>query len=405
MLINESLPPSLKACFQKKNEAHSNNIQIYKRKRIPNDKFGAVFERSFTQTSTSTNMRFLYLFIQNAAAAEPADSIKNFDLEGTIYNILHTPVDILAKKTGSWFLDFAFKVIACLLIFWISKKIINYFSTVLRKLMDRRRVDPTVSHFLINLLRVIFWLIVVWMLISVLEINTASIVAMFASAGLAFGLALSGTLQNFAGGVMILLFKPFRVGDYISSQGEEGTVSDITIINTVLTTPDNRTIYLPNGATFTGIVRNTSDQKTRRIEWTFSIGYGDSYDRAKKLLFELISKDSRIMPQPEPFVALSNLGESSVNIVVRVWVKSADFWGVFYDLNEKVYKAFPAADLSIPFPQMDVYLHQPDAEEAPQQSQEPPKTVSQISAEVHHSCDNQTNCDDSAKPSGGESGK
>jgi len=353
-------------------------------------------------------MRFLHFFIP-LLQTQPADSIPEFDLERTVTHLVNTPFKDLLSDAGNWFLEFAIKLVLCLIIFWLAKKLINYFSGLFSKFMDRRRSDATVSHFLINLLRVVAWLIVVWILVSILDINTASIVALFASAGLAFGLALSGTLQNFAGGIMILLFKPFRVGDYIFSQGEEGTVSDITIINTVLTTPDNRVIYLPNGATFTGIVRNTSKQNTRRVEWTFNIGYGDSYDKAKKLLFELIGQDSRILPKPEPFVALSNLGESSVDIVVRVWVKSGDFWGVFYDLNERVYKAFPANNLSLPFPQMDVYLHEPeDPDTAPQNNIPAGETktvnvpVATVEQEPTH-CEN--HCDESAKPSGGEGGK
>lgn len=349
-------------------------------------------------------MRLSALFIP-LLQTQPADTLPNFDLEGTLSKWIHAPKEML-KTTGMKFLDFAIELVLCLIVFWLAKKLINYVSRRLRNFMDRRKSDPTVSHFLINLLRVIAWLIVMWIIISILGIKTTSIVALFASAGLAFGLALSGTLQNFAGGVMILLFKPFRVGDYIFSQGEEGTVADITIINTVLTTPDNRTVYLPNGSTFSGIVRNTSKQKTRRVEWTFNIGYGDSYDKAKKLLFELIAKDSRILPKPEPFVALSKLAESSVDIVVRVWVKSGDFWGVFYALNERVYKAFPANDLSLPFPQMDVYLHDPDSpspNDAPSGGKGAVKTTApEAEPEAEH-CEN--HCDESAKPSGGESGK
>ena len=352
-------------------------------------------------------MRFLQFLIQLNPATVPADTLKNFDIERTVDRITSTPLDVLLKNAGNWFLEMAIKVAICLVIFWLAKKTINFFSNLIRKIIDKRRVDPTVSHFLMNFFRVIYWIIIAWILISILGVNTASIVAMFASAGLAFGLALSGTLQNLAGGIMILLFKPFRVGDYISSQGEEGTVTDITIINTILNTPDNRTIYLPNGATFTGIVRNTSNQNTRRVEWTFNIGYGDSYDRAKKLLFELIGQDTRILTKPEPFVALSNLAESSVDIVVRVWVKSGDFWGVFYDLNEQVYKSFPANGLSLPFPQMDVYMHSPEDTDNPSEANrttekktvQPPVVTPPVEEPTH--CEN--NCDESAKPSGGES--
>jgi small conductance mechanosensitive channel len=342
-------------------------------------------------------MSFLSFFIQ----AQQADSLPTIDLQKSIHNLLTTPFDQLLQHYTSVLVSFGVKVVICFVLFWAGKKAISFLYKFLRRVMDRREVDPTVSHFLTNLLRVLFWIVLVWILISILGINTASIVAMFASAGLAFGLALSGTLQNFAGGVMILIFKPFRVGDYIYSQGEEGTVSDITIINTMLTTPDNRAIFLPNGATFTGIVRNTNRMETRRVEWTFGIGYGDSYDRAKKLLFELIARDSRILPTPEPFVALKNLGESSVDIVVRVWVKSSDYWGVLYDLNEQVYKAFPANNLDIPFPQMDVYVHNPEAAPAsPAPTDKPTVLPPAPEKQMPVHCENR--CDDSAKPAGGE---
>lgn len=349
---------------------------------------------------------FSLFFLQTQTPVDqPTDSLLNLDIQGTISRIGHTPIRALLHDAGLWFLDFAVKLLLCIVVFWLAKKAINCISDLLRRLMDRRGADRTVSHFLINLLRVIFWLIVLWILVSILKVDTASIVALFASAGLAFGLALSGTLQNFAGGVMILLFRPFRTGDYIFSQGEEGTVDDITIINTILITPDNRTVYLPNGATFTGIVRNTTNQKTRRVEWTFSIGYANDYDQGKALLLRLIAADSRILQDPLPFIALSRLGQSSVDIVVRVWVKTPDFWGVFYDLNEAVYRTFPANELGQPSPQMDVYLYQP-----PDPAANPSISTSRQAA-VTATTDAKTqlqygehHCAPSAKPSGGESG-
>jgi small conductance mechanosensitive channel len=358
----------------------------------------------------------IYLFIGKNQAPGPVDSL-NLDIAGAINTIEHTPIQTLLLKAGTWLGNFSLKLAICIALIWLGKKVIGKLSAFLCRAMDRRRrADRTVTHFMINLLKVIYWLIIVWILISILGINTSSVVALFASAGLAFGLALSGTLQNFAGGVMILLFKPFRTGDYISSQGEEGTVTDITIINTILITPDNRTIYLPNGATFTGIVRNTSGQKTRRVEWLFSIGYANDYDLAKVLLLKLIDADSRILKTPAPFIALNRLGQSSVEIVVRVWTGSDDFWGVFYDMNEAVYKTFPINELGQPSPQMDVYLHPPKEAEngspgaspavppsAPASTQAAAKAaVADAESDLEHI---EHHCDASAKPSGGESGK
>ncbi len=329
--------------------------------------------------------------------AAPVDSLFDFDLGETVDKITHTPFQTLLENTGAWMWQFTLKLIGCFALIWLGKRTIGTLARFLRRTIDRRKVDRTVTHFLLNLLKVFCWLVILWILVAILGINTSSIVAIFASAGLAFGLALSGTLQNFAGGIMILLFKPFRTGDYIASQGEEGTVDEITIINTILITPDNRTVYLPNGATFTGIVRNTSQQSTRRVEWLFNIGYGHDYDEAKKLLERLITADSRTLKAPAPFIALNRLNQSSVEIVVRVWAKADDYWGVFYDLNEVVYRNFQIHGLDQPSPQMDVYLH-PVPEQAPPS---PASDTADVPTEFIHSTHH---CDAASKPSGGESG-
>jgi small conductance mechanosensitive channel len=185
-----------------------------------------------------------------------------------------------------------------------------------------------------------------------------SFIAILAAAGLAVGMALSGTLQNFAGGVMILLFRPFKVGDYINALGYSGTVKEIQIFNTILTTPDNVTIILPNGGLSGSAMTNYSTQATRRVDLTYGIGYDDDIDKAREILKNLIAGDKRILKDPEPFVAVSELADSSVNFVVRVWVNSSDYWGVFFDMQETVKKRFDDNGVSIPFPQTDVHVHQ-----------------------------------------------
>ena len=184
-----------------------------------------------------------------------------------------------------------------------------------------------------------------------------SFIALFASAGVAVGMALSGTLQNFAGGVMILLFKPFKVGDYIEAQGQSGTVKEIQIFNTIITTTDNKVIIIPNGGLSTGIMMNYSKESQRRVDWVFGIGYGDSYEHAKAVIARLLDNDPRVLKDPNYFIALTALNSSSVDIVVRAWVKAENYWGVFFDMNEKVYKTFAEENLNIPFPQMDVHLY------------------------------------------------
>ena len=171
-------------------------------------------------------------------------------------------------------------------------------------------------------------------------------------------MSLGGTLQNFAGGVLIIMFRPFKVGDFISAQGHEGKVNEIQIFNTHILTVDNKEVILPNGALATGVLTNYSRQGTRRVDWTFSIAYGDDYDKAKAVLRRLCDEDQRILKSPEPFIELVKLNESSVDITVRAWVESTDYWGVFFSMNEKVYKTFAKEGLNIPFPQMDVHVKQ-----------------------------------------------
>ena len=189
-----------------------------------------------------------------------------------------------------------------------------------------------------------------------LGVEMTSFIAILAAVGLAIGMALSGTLQNFAGGVIILLIKPFKVGHYISAQGHSGTVNEIQIFNTILKTPDNVTIIIPNGGLSTSSMTNYSVEAQRRVDFLFGIGYGDDVDKAKKVLKKLIDEDDRILQEPAPFIAVNELGDSSVNLVVRVWAEAANYWGIFFDMHEKVYKTFDKEGLNIPFPQMDVHV-------------------------------------------------
>lgn len=250
----------------------------------------------------------------------------------------------------------AVKIAIALAIFFIGKWIINRIHHIVAKAFVRRDVELSLRTFLLSLIRIILMLILIVIVIGILGINTSSFLALFASAGLAVGMALSGTLQNFAGGVLILLLKPFRTGDYIVAQGQEGSVKEINLFNTVLATPDNKTIIIPNGSMSNSIVNNVTDSGTRRIEWTFGIAYGDDYDRARQVLQGLIDADERIFKTPASLIALSNLADSVVQIVVRAWVKADDYWSVFYDMNEKVYKVFPEHGLTIPFNQLDVNI-------------------------------------------------
>ena len=252
---------------------------------------------------------------------------------------------------------YGLKILVAVITLIIGLWIIKAFTRALRKNMEKRDVDATLRQFLGSLLNMILKVLLVITVISMIGIEMTSFVAILAAAGFAIGMALSGTLQNFAGGVMLVIFKPFKVGDFIDAQGYMGTVKSIQIFNTVLKTPDNKTIIIPNGGLSTGSMTNFSTEPTRRVDFTFGIGYGDDIDKAKSVIAGLIKADKRVHADPEPFIAVSELADSSVNIVTRVWVDSADYWGVFFDLTENVKKSFDKEGISIPFPQRDVHIY------------------------------------------------
>ncbi|MDX5404231.1 MAG: mechanosensitive ion channel [Bacteroidota bacterium] len=246
------------------------------------------------------------------------------------------------------------KAIVVLIIgLWIVKRLVKVFD----RTMEKRNTDPSLRGFINSLADIALKIVLVITVISMLGVQTTSFVAVLGAAGLAVGLALQGTLQNFAGGVMILIFKPYKVGDFIEGGGHAGTVKEIQIFNSILKTPDNKTIIIPNGQLSTNSLVNYSTEDTRRVDWTFGIAYGDDASKAQEVLKRILESDSRILKDPAVFVELSGLADSSVNFATRAWVNSADYWGVFFDINKRVYEEFAKEGLSIPFPQMDVHVH------------------------------------------------
>ncbi|WP_422361009.1 mechanosensitive ion channel family protein [Reichenbachiella sp.] len=237
--------------------------------------------------------------------------------------------------------------------FWVVKAMTNGF----KRLLEVRDIDASLKPFLVSLVSMLLKVILVISVLTTMGIEMTSLVAILGAAGLAVGMALSGTLQNFAGGVMILLFRPFKVGDFIDALGHSGSVHAIHIFNTILKTPDNKTIIIPNGGLSTGSMTNYSTEPKRRVDWTVGIGYGDDVDKAKAVIKKLADADQRIHKDPEVFIAVSELADSSVNFTVRAWVDAADYWGVNFDMNENIYKTFAKEGLNIPFPQMDVHVH------------------------------------------------
>ena len=275
-------------------------------------------------------------------------------------NIKHlatTPVsEWLPQLVHDYLIPLGLKLLAAIVVLLLGRWIIKLVKKWMTGGLMSKHVDPTLHSFLSHLVSVLLYFILIISIISILGINTSSLVALLASAGLAVGMALSGTLQNFAGGVMIIMFRPFKVGDFISAQGFEGKVSEIQIFNTHLLTVDNKSIIIPNGPLSTGTMTVISKQETRRVDWVFSISYGDDYDKAKSVLKRLCDEDERILKDPAVFIELLKLNDSSVDITVRAWVNTPDYWTVFFAMNERVYKTFAKEGLNIPFPQMDVHM-------------------------------------------------
>ena len=274
-----------------------------------------------------------------------------------VKKLASTPVsDWLPDLAKTYLIPLGLKILAAVVVFLLGRWIIKLIQRWMANGLMSRHGDATLHSFLSHLVSVLLYFLLIIAIIGILGINTSSLVALLASAGLAVGMSLGGTLQNFAGGVLIIMFRPFKVGDFISAQGMEGVVSEIQIFNTHLLTTDNKEVILPNGPLATGVMTNYSKQGTRRVDWVFSIAYGDDYDKAKTVLRRLIDENQSILKSPEPFIELGKLNSSAVDITVRVWVNSADYWPVFFSMNEKVYKAFAQEGLNIPFPQVDVHV-------------------------------------------------
>ncbi len=248
------------------------------------------------------------------------------------------------------------KLIGAIIVWIIGSMVVKWLLKTFSKVMDRKEMDDSLKPFLKSLVSILLKTMLIISVLSMLGIQMTSFIAILGAAGLAVGMALSGTLQNFAGGVVILLFKPYKVGDFIEAQGHIGSVKAIQIFTTVLLEPDNKTVIIPNGPLSTGSVINYSAQPTRRVDFNFGIAYGDSVDKARKILFQLFKDDKRILSDPAPFVGLKELADSSVNLTARAWVKAEDYWAVFFDINEKTYNTFNDEGINIPFPQMDVHL-------------------------------------------------
>nr|WP_129734834.1 mechanosensitive ion channel domain-containing protein [Parabacteroides goldsteinii] len=246
-------------------------------------------------------------------------------------------------------------IIKAILVFIVGRFVIQMINKLVRRILTKRDFDPSVKTFVGSLVNVTLMILLIISVVGALGVQTTSFAALLASAGVAVGMALSGNLSNFAGGLIILLFKPYKVGDYIESQGVGGTVREIQIFHTILLTADNKNIYIPNGSLSSGVVTNIGKEPTRRVEWTFGVDYGSDYEHVKRVIESVLAQDARILNEPAPFIALSALADSSVNVVVRAWVKSPDYWGVYFDTNKAIYATFNAQGIGFPFPQLTVH--------------------------------------------------
>lgn len=290
--------------------------------------------------------------------------------------------DELIQKMVNGLISFGLKVGIAILVFYVGRYIIRKLYKMVYNVMTHRHIDQSLTTFVLSLIRMVLYFILVISIIGILGLETSSFLAIFASAGVAIGMALSGTLQNFAGGVLILLLKPYKVGDFIEVNGYTGTVKSIQLFNTVINTVDNKAIILPNGALSTGSINNYSLESYRRVDWTVCLAYGTDLDKAKETLMEIVQSDPRVVKkyieddelykqqnlidkrvvsvqnkvERPPFVGLNEMADSSINFVVLAWTHASNYWPLYFDINERIYKELPEKGFSFPFPQMDVHL-------------------------------------------------
>lgn len=301
-------------------------------------------------------------FFSLLAQAEPAaplmlpDSVQKARWADTIQKIATVDWHDLLKDFVSESIWIGLKILVALAIYFVGRAIVRWILRVMERSFERRKVDASLRTFLHNLVSVIAYLLLLLAVVQTLGVNATSIIAIFSAATLAIGMALSGTMQNFAGGVMILLLRPYRVGDFISAQGQSGTVEEIMLFSTKITTVDKQTIYIPNSSISTSIIDNYSHSELRRVDITVSISYGDDVDVAREAMLELCKADARVLDDPAAVVYVAALADSSVNLSLRAWVKNADYWSVFFDLNERIYKTLPQRNIHFPFPQLDVRI-------------------------------------------------
>ncbi len=297
----------------------------------------------YTQTET-TEPLILPDSVQKQRLAESIEKLMNLDMQEMMSHLAEQAIWVFVK------------ILIALAFYFVGRWLIRRILRLLDRMFERKGVDISIRPFIRNTASVVMILVLVLVVVQTLGVNVTSLIAIFSAATLAIGMALSGTAQNFAGGVMILAVKPYRVGDYITAQGQSGTVQEIKLFSTVITTVDNQTIYIPNNVIATGIIDNYSTATTRRTDWSLALSYGDDVEVARRVILEMLSADERILKEPAPVVWLNALEDSCIRLTVRAWVKNSDLWEVFFEYNERFYKELPKAGLRFPFPQLDIHV-------------------------------------------------
>ena len=264
-------------------------------------------------------------------------------------------IDQLIQQAITMGMEAGKSILLAVVVAVVGRYIVKFINKLVAGMLERRNVEPTIQTFLKSFVNILLVTLLIITVISTLGVNTTSLAALLASAGLAVGMALSGNMQNLAGGLILLFFKPYKVGDFIEAQGVSGTVKAIQIFHTVLTTPDNKELFVPNGPLSSGNVVNYSKNGTRRVDFTVSVEYGTDVEKVKQVTLELLKGDSRIMQDPAPFIAVKELAESSVDFTLRVWVDVAEYWNVFFDTNERIYAEFNKQGIGFPFPQIQIH--------------------------------------------------
>lgn len=283
--------------------------------------------------------------VQKARFTEAVRTLANEDFVKNIWS-----------EMANWLVWTGIKFLISLAIFYVGRWLLRKLVTLADAIMTRRGVEVSLHSFLLTAIKVLGYVFITLIIVSTLGFNSSSFIAVLASMGLAIGMALSGTLQNFAGGIMLLVLRPYRVGDYIESQDVSGTVVSINLFNTVLHTTDKKTIYVPNNAISTSVINNFSTSKIRRCSWKVSVSYGDDYDVIRAAMLDIIERDGRALPSPEPYVRIDALADSAVVIEARVWVLNSDYWAMYDAVTEAFYKELPKHGANFPFPQLDVHI-------------------------------------------------